>query len=1008
MVNVESLDLVWYWHPVVGMSRMRSLSVLSFSLIMILVFSCCCRSEEAGYIISESGETLVSPGSRFELGFFTPNGTANRYLGIWYYNLLPKTVVWVAQRDTPMPSSCGVLRIADDGNVQVGCGNREVSFPITTLERSESSNRTLQLLDSGNLVLVDGKSGAAVWKSFDEPTDTLLPGMKLIDTVKLSSWISPSDPGVGNYSFKQDQGIYVILETSLTYHWKNNEPGSFMKDVLPFFVDQLLRNETNNTKAFDYYSRLVMNSTGRIQYCSLGDCSQVWPSPEDPCSEYNTCGKFGVCNSKGTPICKCPPGFSPVSSEDWNAGQYSEGCERAPALCSQKKSFLNILLMRVGGGFKEFDEAQNEESCKEKCLDECNCQAYYFKDDDTIGRGTETTRNCWIWMTDVENLHHDSMDTSINLSLRVSEENSTTRICQPCGITNSIPIPYPLSTGPNCGDPLYYSFDCNNSAGISFNTLTGKYHVDRIDKEKRRLVILVGSEADNPCDARNSPREVVKLNQSLPFTVTNGCFIDPSSSGVRVGNQVEIGWEPPAEPTCSLSSDCEDWPNSDCHDSGNGQRRCYCNKSYQWDGSLANCTLINLGKGSDESKRRYAIAISVLVVGVTLVAYLSYIFYRRRKMAKQQDNQGTNEVRLERSLYESERQINDFMHGNCKNNDVPFYDLETILCATENFSDANKLGRGGFGPVYKGKFPEGLEVAVKRLSSCSGQGVEEFLNEVVLIAKLQHRNLVRLLGYCIKGDERILLYEYMPNRSLDAFIFDEHKRFLLDWKKRFDIILGIARGLLYLHQDSRLRIIHRDLKTSNILLDEDMNPKISDFGLARIVEGKGTEASTNKVVGTFGYMSPEYALDGKFSIKSDVFSFGVVMLEIVSGRKNTGFYNPQEVLNLLGYTWRLWCDNKAVDLIDPTLLELSDESEVIKCINIGLLCVQEDPNDRPSMATVVIMLGSETSTLPSPTQPAFVVRRRLSSTGTGTSPSSSVKPDTVSVNELTVSMAQGR
>ncbi|XP_022852506.1 G-type lectin S-receptor-like serine/threonine-protein kinase At4g03230, partial [Olea europaea var. sylvestris] len=231
---------------------------------------------------------------------------------------------------------------------------------------------------------------------------------------------------------------------------------------------------------------------------------------------------------------------------------------------------------------------------------------------------------------------------------------------------------------------------------------------------------------------------------------------------------------------------------------------------------------------------------------------------------------------------------------------VPFCSWESIIAATENFSDVHKLGCGGFGPVYKGMFHGGQEIAVKRLSSCSLQGINEFQNEIVLIAKLQHRNLVRLLGYYMKENEKILLYEYMANKSLDAFIFDKKLCMLLDGKKRFDIILGIEREVLCLHQDSRLRIIHRDLKTGNILLDEEMNPKISDFSLARIVEGKGIEASTNKVVGTYGYMSPEYASDGLFSIKSDVFNFGVV-LEIVTGKRNTGFYQSTEDLNLLGY-----------------------------------------------------------------------------------------------------------
>ncbi|KAK3445980.1 hypothetical protein EUGRSUZ_A01746 [Eucalyptus grandis] len=277
----------------------------------------------------------------------------------------------------------------------------------------------------------------------------------------------------------------------------------------------------------------------------------------------------------------------------------------------------------------------------------------------------------------------------------------------------------------------------------------------------------------------------------------------------------------------------------------------------------------------------------------------------RRQLCSTQGSRESTQENLDFCLYDSEKRIkmwmdsSQFEEEDKKGIEVPFFDLEIILQATNNFSDQNKLGRGGFGPVYKATFPGGQEIAVKRLSSGSGQGLEEFKNEVVLIAKLQHRNLVRLVGYCVEGDEKMLLYEYMPNKSLDSFIFDRTRCTLLTWEIRFEIILGIARGMLYLHQDSRLRIIHRDLKTSNILLDEEMTPKISDFGLARIFEAKQTEASTQRVIGTYGYMSPEYALDGFFSFKSDVFSFGVVVLEIVSGKRNTGFYQSEGTMSLL-------------------------------------------------------------------------------------------------------------
>ncbi|KAB2618670.1 G-type lectin S-receptor-like serine/threonine-protein kinase CES101 [Pyrus ussuriensis x Pyrus communis] len=249
--------------------------------------------------------------------------------------------------------------------------------------------------------------------------------------------------------------------------------------------------------------------------------------------------------------------------------------------------------------------------------------------------------------------------------------------------------------------------------------------------------------------------------------------------------------------------------------------------------------------------------------------------------------------------------------GRQKDHELPLLSYSFIVASTNNFSLPNKLGQGGFGPVYN------------------------FKNEVQLISKLQHRNLVKLLGFCIHREEKILTDEYMPNKSLDSFIFD----LLLNWGQRIHIIEGIAQGLLYLHKYSRLRIIHRDLKISHILLDAYMNPKISDFNLAGILSGNECRAKTNRVVGTYGYMSPKYLMHGLFSTKSDVFSFGVIVLEIVSGWKNAKFYDSMERL--------------------------------VPCIQVGLLCVQDSAEDRPTMSDVVSMLSNEGATLPTPKQPTY-------------------------------------
>ncbi|KAB1215266.1 hypothetical protein CJ030_MR4G027353 [Morella rubra] len=403
-------------------------------------------------------------------------------------------------------------------------------------------------------------------------------------------------------------------------------------------------------------------------------------------------------------------------------------------------------------------------------------------------------------------------------------------------------------------------------------------------------------------------------------------------------------------------------------------------------------------EAADGRKKKIAATVVASVAVVSGLLLGSYYIFRRSKNSK---------VAAEKS-----GKLGQGRDGQEEDMELPILNLSTIARATDGFSFKNKLGEGGFGPVYKGVLEDGQEIAVKRLSKISRQGQNEFKNEVILIAKLQHRNLVRLLGCCVEGEETLLVYEYMPNRSLDAFIFGPNRSLgnyfktrckILGWSKRFQIICGIARGLLYLHEDSRLRIVHRDLKASNILLDRELNPKISDFGMARIFRGDQTEGNTNRVVGTYGYMAPEYASDGYFSTKSDVFSFGILLLEIISGKKSRGLFHQDPSLNLIGYAWRLWKESRPLELMDGCLEDSHCSSEVLRCIHISLLCVEQRPEDRPSMSTVVLLLGSE-SALPQPKQPGFLTGNHLHDQAR----SSPRKNESSSINEVTISLLNGR
>ncbi|XP_057516301.1 G-type lectin S-receptor-like serine/threonine-protein kinase At4g03230 isoform X2 [Amaranthus tricolor] len=894
------------------------LHVVLFSFLIVHCSASDCLEEKSAVLSSvivdgTRNNNLVSPNGVFELGFFSPDkkNSKRRYLGIWYLNHSnPKVIVWVANRDKPLRGSNGLL-VVENGKAKV-LDRKGATYWSTDVSFTKTASLCLQ--DSGNLVLsYRGTRGKQFsWQSFDHPTDTFLPGMK-IETLNLTSWKTQNDPTQGKYVFLwKIQGSIknklVILKNQSQHYWENQ--------VLPF--DQVPENlftlllNTPEQKGYNN-TRLVMKSTGQIQFWkweSERGWIMNWAEPKDQCSLYNRCGNFGSCNSNNGRLCNCLPGFTASSPKMRNTGNFSEGCIPRSVSCSRNYSadvFLRMPMMKVS---IPKTNLTNIGDCRTACLQDCSCLAYSCGVANCSGTSNES---CLMWYgTELNNLQEEYSD-----GLTIFVRSSQTDIGQ-----------------------LYFA------------TSEAIFKVTSVNPEAKRFSIQVRHRSR--CDNR-SAASFLSPKDSFLYSVKN-CMVVKEKSFSEVHHsfiEVEMDWKPPSEPSCKDSSECRDWQHTTCKTVRGGKRRCVCGSDYHWDGWNLKCTK----KATSPIK----IVFSCIALGMILFSGIFFISRFRQTGAYKAG-----------SIW--------FKGKDSEGVDVPLFDWGSILAATNNFSDTHMLGKGGFGAVYEGLLPNGKKVAVKRLAKGSVQGIEEFRTEVVLIAKLQHRNLVRLFGYCVKEDEKILVYEYMPNGSLDSFLFDEACSMSLDWKKRFDIILGIARGLLYLHQDSRLKIIHRDLKPSNILLDEELNPKIGDFGVARIIEGQETQANTKRVAGTYGYMSPEYAYEGLYSVKSDVFSFGVIVLETVSGRGNSRNFKFEDGLSLLGHAWRLWNEERQHEIIDETLNDSCNLSDVMKCIHVGLLCVQEEPNDRPSMSTVLLMLCSENVCLPNPQPPAFVRWKPVSET----------------------------
>ncbi|KAJ6815408.1 receptor-like serine/threonine-protein kinase SD1-8 [Iris pallida] len=740
-------------------------------------------------------QTLISSGGQFAFGFFTPDNSKRRYVGIWFNNMPDQKIVWVANRGSPVINSTGLLSVTANGTMMITDTKSTIVWSISATSGSNVS--FAQLLDDGNLVLKqdDINTQRYAWQSFDHPTDTLLPGMKLgLDRItglsrNLTSWKTETDPSEGEYYLVNTDINLDLYSRSGKKIWR-----SAQWDGIDSRSKGLVYSKVNDSQEVSFVFQaseqptiFVVSWFGKDQWFTWQSDSRqwdkVWEEPGDQCALYGHCGANGICDITTTPICECLHGFVPKNPDKWASTDWTDGCIRKTELdCwNGTDGFVQISGAKLPDSPISFTGSDLSFSdCRRMCLNNCSCTAYAMYPVEV---------GCMIWMDDrlLDVVHKDGFQQ--DLYIRTA-------------------------------------------------------YADLVQSQKSKVKMVA--------------------------------ILAPLLSGL-----------------------------------------------------------------------------------VLLITCVTYFLQKRKRRRKGMRNGGTNFSNAKSN--ESNEDIN-----------IPLFEFGTIEAATDYFRAENALGQGGFGTVYKGKLGNNQEIAVKRLGRTSLQGIDEFKNEVMVIAKLQHRNLVRLLGCCIHAEERILIYEYMPNKSLDFFLFDKEKGVILDWRTRYQIVLGITRGLLYLHHDSRFRIIHRDLKASNILLDKTMNPKISDFGMARLFGGDDTDFKTRKVVGTYGYMSPEYAMGGFFSLKSDVYSYGVLILEIITGKKNSGVYPFPPYINLVAHAWNLWKEGKALELVDESMSKSFSEVEVLRCIKVGLLCVQELPADRPLMSSVMVMLGADLTSLPEPTQPGFI------------------------------------
>ncbi|KAG7964884.1 hypothetical protein I3843_09G194100 [Carya illinoinensis] len=612
------------------------------------------------------------------------------------------------------------------------------------------------------------------------------------------------------------------------------------------------------------------------------------------------------------------------------------------------------------------------------------------------------------------------MMLTLALILSFSVSIVVAKRCPDCGRTR---VPYPLSTGPGCGDQSY-KVQCN--AGTlrlkALNDLS--YVIASVNPLTQLLIIRPPGLAKNTCMAADFWSQGILLDDNLPFNITSSntvflmncssemlqlsmncsstsvchnfvrdnaavaaactrasslcCWYKTGGSGsaykMRVRKErcsayesfvnldmslpvskwpepgVEIEWASPKEPLCKMPVDCRDLVNSVCllDPASAGQRRCLCKAGFRWDPINGVCINVKCPHGTrcKRRKSRTALLGGASAAGAMLLgALVAAIVYKQRQRARREATQSIASARKVRK--------DNILNANNSWKSTRIFLAKEITKATNNFSRDKLLGSGGFGEVFKGTLDDGTHIAVKRAKLGSTKGSDQILNEVRILCQVNHRSLVRFLGCCVELDQPVLIYEYIPNGSLFDHLHGTRsaKRASLTWRRRLSIAHQTADGLAYLHNSAVPRIYHRDIKSSNILIDEKLDARVSDFGLSRLAVTETSHVSTS-AQGTLGYLDPQYYLNFQLTDKSDVYSFGVVLLELLTSEKAIDFNREEEDVNLVVFMKKIIREDKLMDAVDPELKEGASkvELETMKALgSLAAACLAEDRTNRPSM-----------------------------------------------------------